>query len=78
MPSQVAGVRLWQVLLTRDGRSYVHTYSQVLSNLYIAEGLPRSHGTQSHAAIPGYHGTAIWTISTMPMTGILPMRPEVP
>jgi Tol biopolymer transport system component len=41
MPSQVAGTRLTQVQPTRDGRAFVHTYSQLLSNLYVAEGLPR-------------------------------------
>ncbi len=39
MPSQVAGVRLSQVLITRDGRSFAHTYSQLLSNLYVAGGV---------------------------------------
>ncbi len=38
-PSQIAGTRLSLVLLTRDGRSYVHTYSQLLSDLYVAEGV---------------------------------------
>ena len=38
-PSQVAGIRLSQILITRDGKSYVHTYSQLLSNLYVAEGV---------------------------------------
>ena len=41
MPSQVAGTRLTQVQPTRDGRAFVHTYSQLLSHLYVAEGLPR-------------------------------------
>lgn len=39
MPSQAAGVRLSQVLIARDGRSSVHSFSQLLSGLYVAEGI---------------------------------------
>ncbi len=35
--SQMMGTRLSQVLLTRDGRSYVRTNSQLLSDLCLAE-----------------------------------------
>jgi eukaryotic-like serine/threonine-protein kinase len=38
-PSQVAGIRLSQVSVTPDGRSFVHMYSRLLSNLYVAEGM---------------------------------------
>jgi eukaryotic-like serine/threonine-protein kinase len=38
-PSHVAGIRLSQVLVTPDGRSFLHMYSRLLSNLYVAEGL---------------------------------------
>ena len=38
-PGQVAGVRLTQVFLTPDGRSWVHSYSRLLSDLYVADGV---------------------------------------
>jgi Tol biopolymer transport system component len=38
-PSQVAGVRLSQVSVTPDGRSFLHMYSRLLSNLYVADGI---------------------------------------
>ena len=38
-PSQVAGIRLSQVSVTPDGRSFVHMYSRLLSNLYVAKGI---------------------------------------
>jgi hypothetical protein len=38
-PSQAAGIRLSQVSLTPDGRSFLHMYSGLLSNLYVAEGI---------------------------------------
>jgi hypothetical protein len=38
-PSQVAGIRMSQVSVTPDGRSFLHMYSQLLSNLYVAEGV---------------------------------------
>jgi len=38
-PSQVAGIRLSQVSVTPDGRSFLHMYSRLLSNLYVADGI---------------------------------------
>ena len=38
-PPQVAGIRLSQVSVTPDGRSFLHMYSRLLSNLYVADGL---------------------------------------
>jgi Tol biopolymer transport system component len=38
-PGQVAGVRLSQVFLTPDGRSWVHSYSRLLTDLYLADGV---------------------------------------
>ena len=37
-PSQVAGLRLGHALVTPDGRSIVHSYSALLSNLYVVDG----------------------------------------
>jgi hypothetical protein len=39
-PSQKAGVRLSQVLITPDGRTFLHSYSRLLSNLYMVTGVP--------------------------------------
>jgi Tol biopolymer transport system component len=39
LPSQPAGVRLAQVLMTPDHRTVLHSYSQLLCNLYVVEGL---------------------------------------
>jgi eukaryotic-like serine/threonine-protein kinase len=38
-PSQIAGIRLSQVSVTPGGRSFLHMYSRLLSNLYVAEGI---------------------------------------
>jgi len=38
-PGQVAGVRLSQVFLAPDGRSWVHSYSRLLTDLYLADGV---------------------------------------
>jgi Tol biopolymer transport system component len=38
-PPQVAGIRLSQVSVTPDGRSFLHMYSRLLSNLYVADGI---------------------------------------
>ena len=38
-PPQVAGIRLSQVSVTPDGRSFLHMYSRLLSNLYVANGI---------------------------------------
>jgi Tol biopolymer transport system component len=38
-PSQVAGLRLGQVTMTPDGRSVLYSYSALLSNLYVVDGL---------------------------------------
>ena len=38
-PSQIAGIRLSQISVTPDGRSFLHMYSRLLSNLYVAEGI---------------------------------------
>ena len=42
-PSQPAGVRLSQVTLTPDGNTLLHSYSQLLANLYVVSpiGQPR-------------------------------------
>ena len=39
-PGQLAGARLSQVFLTPDGRSWVHAYSRMLDDLYVADGMP--------------------------------------
>ena len=40
MPSDAAGVTdIVAICPTPDGRSYVYSYSRLLSNLYIVEGL---------------------------------------
>ncbi len=39
MAAQVAGLRLSQVFITPDGRSWTHAYSQLLTDLYVARGL---------------------------------------
>ena len=41
-PSQAAGLRLGQVVLTPDGRSIVYSYSALLSSLYVAKGIGAS------------------------------------
>jgi hypothetical protein len=38
-PNQVAGVRLSQVFITPDGRSWVHSYSRLLTDLYLVKRL---------------------------------------
>ena len=38
-PSQRAGVRLSQVFLTSDGATILHSYSRLLSHLYVMHGL---------------------------------------
>jgi eukaryotic-like serine/threonine-protein kinase len=38
-PSQAAGIRLSQVSVTPDGRTFLHMYSRLLSNLYVADGI---------------------------------------
>ena len=37
--SQTAGIRLSQISMTPDGRTFLHSYARLLSNLYVAEGL---------------------------------------
>jgi eukaryotic-like serine/threonine-protein kinase len=39
MAAQVAGLRLSQIFITPDGRSWTHAYSQLLTDLYVADGL---------------------------------------
>ena len=39
MPTQPAGVRLSEVAMTPDGRTTLHSYSQLLANLYIVSGV---------------------------------------
>ena len=39
MPAQVAGLRLSQIFLTPDGRFWTHSYSQLLTDLYVADGV---------------------------------------
>jgi WD40 repeat protein len=39
-PSQVAGVRLSSVAVTPDGRALLHSYSRLLSTLYVVGGIP--------------------------------------
>jgi eukaryotic-like serine/threonine-protein kinase len=38
-PSQAAGIRWSAVSVTPDGRTFLHMYSRLLSNLYVAEGI---------------------------------------
>jgi Tol biopolymer transport system component len=38
-PAHVAGIRLSQVSVTPDGRSFLHMYSRLLANLYVADGV---------------------------------------
>jgi hypothetical protein len=38
-PAEIAGLRLTYLALARDGRHYVHSFSRLLSTLYIVEGL---------------------------------------
>ena len=38
-PAQVAGIRMSQVSVTPDGRSFLHMYSRLLANLYVADGI---------------------------------------
>jgi eukaryotic-like serine/threonine-protein kinase len=40
VPAQVAGARLSQVFLAPDGRSWIHAYSRLLVDLYMADGMP--------------------------------------
>ena len=37
--NDLAGLRLSQIYMTPDGRSYVHSYSRLLVDLYVAQGL---------------------------------------
>jgi len=37
--NDLAGLRLSQIYITPDGRSYVHSYSRLLVDLYVAQGL---------------------------------------
>ena len=39
VPTQPAGVRLSEVSMTPDGRTTLHSYSQLLANLYIVSGV---------------------------------------
>jgi hypothetical protein len=38
-PREMAGLRLTSLALSADGRYYVHSYSRLLSSLYVVEGL---------------------------------------
>jgi hypothetical protein len=38
-PAEIAGLRLTYLALARDGRHYVHSFSRLLSTLYMVEGL---------------------------------------
>jgi hypothetical protein len=38
-PPEVAGLRVSQLMMTPDGRYYVHSYSRLLTDLYVAEGI---------------------------------------
>ena len=38
-PREIAGLRLTLLALSPDGRYYVHSYSRLLSSLYVVEGL---------------------------------------
>jgi hypothetical protein len=38
--SQPAGVRLSQALMTPDGKTELHSYSQLLTSLYVVDGVP--------------------------------------
>jgi Tol biopolymer transport system component len=38
-PSYAAGIRLSQVSVTPDGRSFLHMYSRLLANLFVADGI---------------------------------------
>ena len=38
-PPEVAGLRVSQLCLTPDGRHYVHSYSRLLTDLYVVEGI---------------------------------------
>jgi hypothetical protein len=39
LPDPEAIHYLWNVLLTPDGRSYVHSYSRWLADLFVIEGV---------------------------------------
>jgi hypothetical protein len=39
IPANAGGIRLSQVFITPDGRYWVHGYSRLLTDLYVAEGL---------------------------------------
>ena len=41
-PLQPAGVRLSQITVTPDGRALLHSYAQLLTNLYVVTGLASS------------------------------------
>ena len=45
-PSQSAGVRLSQVFVTPDGGALLHSYSQLLSTLYVVSGLAPAAGSR--------------------------------
>ena len=38
-PREIAGLRLSMIEISPDGRSWVHSYSRMLTDLYLAEGL---------------------------------------
>ena len=38
-PAQPGGIRLSQIYITPDGRYWLHGYSRLLTDLYVAEGL---------------------------------------
>jgi dipeptidyl aminopeptidase/acylaminoacyl peptidase len=38
-PSQIAGARLSWVFITPDGRYWAHSYSRLLADVYVAEGV---------------------------------------
>jgi hypothetical protein len=37
--TQTAGIRLSQISMTPDGRTFLHSYARLLSNLYVGQGL---------------------------------------
>ena len=39
MPSQPAGVRRTELSITPDGRTILFSYSRLLANLYVVDGL---------------------------------------
>ena len=48
--SQPAGVRLAQVLMTPEGKTMLHSYSQLLTNLYVVDGLAVAGRRSDHCA----------------------------